>query len=70
MLRSLGTSSNGDSGGTDDLRVGPARGPTHHGKTGDTVPRSFDGDNLTKKEKLREEMLTCYNGKEWDKGFK
>ena len=49
MLSSLGTSSNGDSGGNGyDLRVGPARGPTHHGKVGDTAPESFNGDNSLK----------------------
>ena len=39
MLRSLGTSSNGDSaGGNDDLGAGPERGPTHHGRFEEKAP--------------------------------
>ena len=37
MLRSLGTSSNGDSGGNDDLAE-PERGPTHHGRVEEKAP--------------------------------
>ena len=38
MLRSLGTSSNGDIGGNDDLGSEPERGPTHHGRVEEKAP--------------------------------
>ena len=56
MLRSLGTSSNGDIGGNDDLGSEPERGPTHHGRVEEKAPEKFEQWKKLKKE------LTCYQG--------